>query len=87
VTGNFNVELTNSARKELRDIGSEVIERIATKLIELASDPFAPGTKKLQGEDDLYRARVGDYRVVYTVDTKARVVKVQAISHRSDVYR
>ena len=87
MTGNFNVELTNSARKELRDLGSEVIERLAMKLVALGSDPFASGTKRLEGGDGLYRVRVGDYRIVYSVDTDARTVRVQAIRHRSQAYR
>ena len=55
------------------------------RLENLASTPRPPGCKKLKGGDREWRIRVGDYRVIYVVDT-ARTVDVARIAHRSDVY-
>lgn len=46
-----------------------------------------PGCRKLEGGVDLWRIRVGDYRVVYSIDDRRRRVDVAAVRHRSDVYR
>lgn len=61
--------------------------RITRKLIALESDPHPPSTKKLRVSPGRLRLRVGDYRVVYAVSEQDRVVTVERIRHRSDVYR
>jgi mRNA interferase RelE/StbE len=52
----------------------------------LADNPRPPGCKKLKGGDKEWRIRVGDYRVVYTIDDAKLLVEVTRIRHRSDVY-
>jgi mRNA interferase RelE/StbE len=49
-------------------------------------DPRPAGCKKLKGDKDQWRVRIGDWRVVYIVDDKARLVSVTRIAHRSEVY-
>ncbi len=61
--------------------------RILTKIEELATEPRPTGCRKLQGRSGLWRLRVGDYRVVYSVDDSHRLVDVVAVRHRRDVYR
>lgn len=53
----------------------------------LAGDPRPKGVKKLFGLDDLYRIRVGEYRVVYQIQDNRLIVLVVRIGHRKDVYR
>ena len=53
----------------------------------LAHHPRPDGCRKLQGSDDAYRIRVGDYRVIYTVDDAVLIVAVERVSHRREVYR
>jgi len=54
----------------------------------LAANPRPPGCRKLQGSGrDDYRLRVGNYRVLYEVDDKARAVRIMRVRHRRDVYR
>jgi mRNA interferase RelE/StbE len=64
-----------------------VQERIVGRIEELAAEPRPRGAVKLQGEDDLYRIRVGDYRVVYTIRDEELIVLVLRVGHRRDVYR
>ena len=45
------------------------------------------GTKKLEGEDKLYRLRVGDYRILYEVNDEEKRVRIVKVGHRQDVYR
>jgi mRNA interferase RelE/StbE len=82
----FRVEVRRSAEKELGRLSEEIRTRISKALLNLAEQPFPAGVKKLHGSDG-YRIRVGDYRILYTVDAGASVVTISAIGHRSDVYR
>ncbi len=52
----------------------------------LENNPRPPGCKKLTGHQDIWRIRVGDYRVLYTVDDAEMIVRVSRIAHRRDVY-
>lgn len=82
----WRVEVQRPAEKELARLSSQARQRIAKALRGMIDDPFPRGFKKLRGSDG-YRIRVGDYRVLYRVDSTAQVVKVGAIGHRQDVYR
>jgi mRNA interferase RelE/StbE len=62
-------------------------QRIAGKINDLVQEPRPMGVEKLEGEDDLYRVRVGDYRVVFTISDERLIVLVVRIAHRKDVYR
>jgi mRNA interferase RelE/StbE len=54
----------------------------------LAENPRPAGVKKLKGNnEDLYRIRSGDYRVVYSIEDEIRVVDIRKIGHRKDIYR
>lgn len=82
----YRVEVKPSARKELERLSNQVIARITRRLEALASNARPPGCKKLKGGDQEWRVRVGDYRVVYTVDDQNLLVEVTRIRHRSEVY-
>ena len=57
------------------------------KAKELEDDPRPPGSKKLVGEkEDLWRIRIGNYRIIYTVDDSIFIVDIRRIGHRKDVY-
>ena len=83
----YTVEFTTSALRELRALERAIQRRIATRIDELAKDPFPPSVKKLQGTPDHYRIRVGNYRVIYRVDGKRVTILILKIGHRRDVYR
>lgn len=61
--------------------------RLGRRIDSLAENPRPQGVKKLSGEDDMYRIRVGDYRIIYQIREKSLVVLIVRIGHRSDVYR
>jgi mRNA interferase RelE/StbE len=74
------------ARDELRKISREIALRILAKLTELEADPYGLGTTALVSQPDRRRLRVGDYRIVYTVEADQLVVWVVHVGHRSRVY-
>jgi len=82
----YEVTFAASAKREFRNLTPDVIERIRPRMRELANDLRPPGCKKLHGYKDRWRIRIGDYRVVYTIDDAARTVDVTRIAHRRDVY-
>ncbi len=53
----------------------------------LTTDPFPRHAIKLSGTERLYRIRVGDYRIIYKVDTEAEQITIHYIRHRREVYR
>ena len=82
----YRVVLTSTAEKELKGLSAQLNARIVPRLEALASNPRPPGCKKLKGGDKEWRIRVGDYRVVYTIDDARLLVEVTRIRHRSEVY-
>ena len=62
-------------------------QRILRRIEDLADDPRPHKCRKLQGGAELWRIRLGEYRVVYSVDDDAGMVDIIAVRHRRDVYR
>jgi mRNA interferase RelE/StbE len=82
----MKIVFTKSSVKELKDIETIFSKRIYNRILLLADEPFPFGFKKLQGTEG-YRIRIGDYRVVYTVDDRLKLITVVKIGHRRDIYR
>ena len=61
--------------------------RLRRRIDSLAENPRPQGIKKLAGEEDLYRLRVGDYRIIYQIQEKRLIVLVVGVGHRTEVYR
>jgi mRNA interferase RelE/StbE len=66
---------------------SQIKTRIRESINALKTEPRSIGVKKLAGETDLYRIRVGDYRVIYEIDDTAQILLVTRVRHRRDVYQ
>jgi mRNA interferase RelE/StbE len=74
------------AQAELRKLPRDTALRILVKLTELERDPFGFNTTALVSQPDRRRLRVGDYRVIYTVDGGELVIWVVRLGHRSSIY-
>lgn len=82
----YSVGYESAARKELSKLDKPVARRIVRAISELGTDPRPPGCRRLVGYDDLWRIRIGDYRVIYTIMDTELIVIVLRIAHRSEVY-
>jgi mRNA interferase RelE/StbE len=82
----YAVELLPSAAKALEKLEPVDRRRVASRIDRLADDPRA-GAVKLRGADDIWRARVGAYRILFRIEDDRLVVLVVRIGHRRDVYR
>ena len=61
--------------------------RIIAKLDALVEDARPIGAVKLKGEEDVWRLRIGDYRIVYSIADEKLTILVLRIGHRKDIYR
>jgi mRNA interferase RelE/StbE len=84
---NYSIEISTSAAKALGKLEKVDRLRIVGAIELLSVDPRPPGAKMLRGgEHGRWRVRVGDYRVVYTIDRGRLVVLVLRVAHRREVY-
>lgn len=82
----YAVEFLPSAARDLAKLDRAVQRRIARRVDRLAADPRADAVK-LRGANGVWRARVGDYRILYSIEDARLVVLVIKLGHRRDVYR
>ena len=83
----YRVLLERAAEKDLARLSSDVHDRVITSIRALAKNPRPSGCRKLAGSKGDWRIRVGDYRVVYEIADEIRVVRVNRVRHRREVYR
>jgi len=83
----YRVLLERSVEKDLARLSSEIHERVIAAIQALATNPRPPGCRKLVGSKNDWRIRVGDYRVIFEIADKGRVVRVNRVRHRREVYR
>ncbi len=82
----YTLQVERPARRSLAQLPNRDYRRVTAALAALRDTPRPPGCVKLTGSD-LWRIRVGDYRVIYEIDDAAQVVTVIDVGHRRDVYR
>jgi len=82
----YRIEYDAGVLKSLRRFPRNSQQRILRRIEMLAVDPRPPGSVKLTGEE-AYRVRVGDYRIIYTIEDDRLLILIIDIGHRGDVYR
>lgn len=82
----YTVVLTQTAEKELHKLPLRMIEKIVDALKSLEENPRPLGCKKLKGYKNLWRVRVGDYWIIYSVDDIILLVDIREVGHRKDIY-
>ena len=83
----YEILLERRAERDIKKLSIEIFQRIIPRIKALAENPKPPGSRKITGSKSDWRIRIGEYRVIYEVDEKSRVVKVMRIRHRKDIYR
>jgi mRNA interferase RelE/StbE len=82
----YSVKIIPRAEKEYSKLPAAVQDRIRKRIISLEENPRPFGSKKLK-ETDYYRIRIGEYRIIYSIQDKSRSVKVLSIAGRKEIYR
>jgi len=83
----YSLFLKPSVEKDLRHLPKPLLARVWQRIEALSEEPLPRQSTKLAGAEHLYRLRVGDYRVIYTVDHQAKHIVVHYVRHRRDAYR
>ena len=83
----YQVVVERTAEKDLKRLSPEVRARVAPAILALARNPRPAGSRKLIGSKNDWRIRVGDYRVVYEIADEIRIVRINRVRHRREVYR
>jgi mRNA interferase RelE/StbE len=84
----YRVLLKPSAAKEIDAIGAKKDrQRVVARIRSLADEPRPVGYEKIAGAEGRFRARQGNFRIVYAIDESSRTVDVVKVGHRREVYR
>ena len=83
----YQIVIERRASKELSSLPRNAYFSIRKAIDAISANPRLRGYIKLEGEDNLYRYRVGDYRIIYQISDLIITVVIIKISHRKDVYR
>jgi mRNA interferase RelE/StbE len=83
---NYQVVLARSARKELEALEADIVSRIIRDIEALGKNPRPKGCKKLKGKKNLWRIRIGDYRVIYDIHDDRKLVDISIVRHQSQAY-
>lgn len=83
----YDVYLERAAERDLNRLQSFEFERIIIAIRKLKENPRPQGCRKITGSKSDWRIRAGDYRIIYEIDDKGRVIKIFRIRNRKEVYR
>lgn len=82
----YEVLLERAAQQDLKRLSAESFQRIVSHIKALAKNPRPIGCRKLFGSKSDWRIRAGDYRIIYEVDDREKVVRVMRVRHRREAY-
>lgn len=84
----YSITFKKSAEKEIYKLPSPVAKRVSIAIDKLARNPRPVGSKKLEGQkENLWRIRIGDYRIIYSIEDEIKIVEIRKIGHRKDIYQ
>lgn len=83
----YRILITKQVEKQLNALSQQIVNRVDQHIEALREDPRPFGVKKLRGYADIYRVRVGNYRIIYTIDDRAQTITLLTVDNRKDVYR
>lgn len=82
----YQLKIKHAAERDLRRLPPTIFHKINPQSLSLRENPRPPGVRKLKGNREGWRIRVGDYRVVYQIDDERRIVSIVRVRHRRDIY-
>ena len=83
----WRIEITKQPAKMLRRLPQNIGKRLDKAILALADDPQPVGSKKLTGYPNLYRVRVGDWRIIYAIEDEKLIILIVSIAPRGNAYR
>ncbi len=84
----YRISIRSSALKELSRLPKATAKKAGKAIDSLAENPRPEGVKKRKGSDEkLYRIRVGDYRIIYSIEDEIKIVDIRKVGHRKEIYK
>ena len=84
----YQIVVKKSAAKEIEALPTKILPQVTEAIYDLGNVPRPQGCKKLKGSKaNIWRIRIGDYRVVYLIDDKIEIIDIQKVGHRKDIYK
>ena len=83
----YEVLLSGEAERDLKQLSGDLFHRVAAEIKSLSATPRPPGNRKLTGSRRAYRVRISDYRILYEIEDRARIVRIMRVRHRREAYR
>ncbi|MCD6423528.1 MAG: type II toxin-antitoxin system RelE/ParE family toxin [Elusimicrobia bacterium] len=82
----YKIKIISQAQKDLNKLKGKIFEQIKRKIFALGAAPRPSGCEKLTGKGG-YRIRVRDFRILYRIDDRMKIIFIYRIKHRKEVYR
>jgi len=83
----FKIQWKASAKKELKKIDKVEIPKIINEIKKLSLEPYPTNHKKILGTEHIFRIKIGNYRVIYSIENQQLVIEVIRVRHRKEAYR
>lgn len=80
---NWQVYIAGPARKAVKRLPKKVVEHIEAAIFEIKTNPFLGNAIKLSGQENIWRKRIGGYRIIYQINQSQRIVRILAIKRRT----
>lgn len=82
----YKIWIIKPAQKQIKSLPKSEISEIIGRIKNLAINPHPAQSKKLKGATNCYRLRKGKYRILYTLDRKAKEITIYKVTHRKEAY-
>ena len=83
----FEIQWKASAKKEFKKIDKVEIPKILKEIEKLSLEPYPTNHKKILGTEHIFRIKIGNYRVIYSVENEQLVIEIIRVRHRKEAYR
>lgn len=83
----YHLRISRRVGKQIGRLQPQDRNRIDTAILKLEEEPRPTDVEKLSGTTNMWRIRVGDYRIIYAVDDRSQLVEILRVAHRREVYR
>jgi len=82
----YKIFILPQAQKDLDNLQTKIFNQMKSKISLLSNNPRPSGCLKLTAEEG-YRLKTGDYRILYRIDDKEKIIYIYRIKHRKEVYK
>jgi len=83
----MQINYTKQALKYLAKLDKPTIQRLKNAIYQLSYEPPEGDIKPIKGQENIYRARVGDYRILFEIDSDSGVIMIRKIAPRGEIYK